>query len=159
MPCGPGLRSVAWPETPSVRAAALAPWFDERRIACCLTAAWIWGAIRSPGSLLEFALDSGRPLIGEQGGVRLNQFRLEAGDVAELGGFAVTSPARTAYDLLRREAWCEPQRLAVRVLLAFDPEVLGALRERLELRSRPHDKRVLGRLASTSASAGPARIT
>ncbi|MBN9612266.1 MAG: hypothetical protein J0H64_02150, partial [Actinobacteria bacterium] len=49
VPCGPGYRGIGWPETPTVRASALAEFLSNDRIATHLTAAWVWGAARSPG--------------------------------------------------------------------------------------------------------------
>lgn len=65
--CGPGYRPVGWPETPWVRAAALAPWLGAGRTAVLGTAAWIWGAAREPGSPLEVATEARAELREEHG--------------------------------------------------------------------------------------------
>ncbi len=65
--CGPGYRPVGWPETPRVRAAALAPWLGAGRTAVLGTAAWIWGAAREPGSPLEIATEARAELRAEHG--------------------------------------------------------------------------------------------
>lgn len=148
--CGPGLRSVGWPETPATRAAALSPWLAEQhRVATHLTAAWIWGAARDPGAPLDFALLRARPR-GSPGpvSVRLHEFAFDEGDIAEPGGHAVTTPSRTLYDLLRAPAIGAVERLTCRVLIAFAPGTGADLSARLERRRLPCDSRILARLGS-----------
>lgn len=116
--CGPGLRLLSWPETPSVRAAALGDALTSNRIAAHLTAAWVWGASRDPGRSLEFIVRRGRahfssPLIG----VVLHQYKLLGSEVVLCSGRAVTSPSRTLYDLLRAPLFLPQHRVACRLLL------------------------------------------
>lgn len=100
--CGPGLRLAGWPETSRVRATALAPWYTEHRVAVKMSAAWIWGASRHPGRPLRFATLGGRRAEMVSSSILiLQQLRFATDDVIYLDKFAVTSPLRTALDLLR----------------------------------------------------------
>lgn len=147
--CGPGLRLTAWPETPSVRAAALRPLFRDDLIASHITAAWIWGAARNPGEPLDFlTLNSRTQGTEPETGIRLHRFRMGNGDIAALGGLNVTTPRRTLFDLLRGDQFSTEQRLVCRVLLAFLPECRAWLRDRLESSraSHPYHQRIRARL-------------
>lgn len=149
VPCGPGLRLAAWPETPTVRACALRPVFHSGLIAAHLTAAWIWGAARHPGIPLEFITRSGKLRDGfGENPPRLHRYRIEPDDTVPLGELFVTSPSRTLFDLLRAETFSRRSRLACRVLLAFAPHTGRALRDRLERHgaSHPYHRRVVTRL-------------
>lgn len=133
--CGPGVRPVGWPETPRVRLAALDTWLDPGRIAILLTAAWVWGFARAPDSPLELATPQRkRPGALTPTGAVLHQHRYEAGSIQELGGFWVTTPARTLTDMLRlSEPFSGAHRIACRLILVSTPlsreQVHAALRE------------------------------
>ncbi|QIK62081.1 hypothetical protein G7068_01845 [Leucobacter viscericola] len=117
--CGPGSRPVGWPETSRIRATALAPWYTEHRVAVRMSAAWIWGATRHPGKPLRFATLGGRRAeMVSTSIMTLQQLRLADSDVVYCDSFAVTSPLRTALDLLRDpEGFDARSRAAYRLLL------------------------------------------
>ncbi|GAA3338240.1 hypothetical protein GCM10017714_08590 [Curtobacterium pusillum] len=98
---GPCWASPAEPQTASLRAAAVA-WSlrDPRLIACTRTAAWIWGAVSRPPSPLEACIPP-QVRVHVDAGVRLREVVIADGDALRLGGLGVTTPLRTAVDLLR----------------------------------------------------------
>lgn len=146
--CGPGHRLVGWPDSPRVRAQALAPWLTERRIAVGLSAAWVWGAAQNPGRPLRFATRDGtRAPRAESTDYTIQQFALIEDDVEQLGDFAVTSPLRTVFDLLRApQEFGVPHRVACRLLLIRATGGTEAVRERLAAGGRPYRKLALERL-------------
>lgn len=144
--CGPGLRLVSWPETPAVRASAIAAELSGR-IGVQLTAAWIWGAARDPGARLEFSVPRGLPLPGTaSSGVVLHEYRISEHETVRVGGFLVTSPVRTIYDLLRAPRFEAAERLACRVMLAYLVAGRSGFLDALPQRKRPFHDRVLRRL-------------
>lgn len=122
--CGPGLRPVGWPETPRVRAAALAPWLAPDRIAIRMSAAWIWGAARDPGAPLEFSTAGRRrPARRVHPDHLLHQFGYAEDAVERLGDFSVTTPEQTVHDLLRLPSgFTARHRVACRLLLQLVPD-------------------------------------
>ncbi|WFR66179.1 hypothetical protein P9139_14385 [Curtobacterium flaccumfaciens] len=98
---GPCWASPAEPQTPSLRAAAVA-WAitDRRLVACTRTAAWIWGAVSRPTAPLELCVPSQIRVHGDAT-FRVREMVLPDDDVARLGDLRVTIPTRTAVDLLR----------------------------------------------------------
>ncbi|UOR03219.1 hypothetical protein MUN77_08030 [Leucobacter allii] len=119
--CGPGVRSVGWPDGPAVRLAVLAPWSGGGLIAVGPTAAWVWGALREPGTPLHFSTPGARrPRPEPDGARRVHQYGIAEEDVVELAsGRRATSPERTACDLLSFEPRFEaPLRVACRLLLS-----------------------------------------
>ncbi|WP_144711988.1 hypothetical protein [Curtobacterium pusillum] len=101
VPVGDCWASPAEPQTPALRAAATA-WSlpDARLIACTRTAAWIWGATSRPPTPLDACISPTlRVHVGPS--VRLREVVLADGDVVRTGGLDVTTPIRTAVDLLR----------------------------------------------------------
>jgi hypothetical protein len=93
--------SPAEPQTPRLRAAAVA-WTlrDQRLIACTRTAAWIWGAASRPPTPIDACI-SPQLRVHVGGGVRLREVVLAEGDAVWMGDLRVTTPLRTAVDLLR----------------------------------------------------------
>ncbi len=153
VPCGPGLRGVGWPDTPRVRLAALAPWLEKRRIAAYLTAAWVWGAARDPGTPLRLTMPTGyRPRRSRGPDVHVHELRLAPADVHQFGAFAVTSPQRTIIDML-----CDPAPLqlrevvAVRLLLTLVAGGRTAIFADLHDRHRPRKQVALARLTDLRA--------
>lgn len=148
--CGPGYRLAAWPDTPRVRAHALAPWLATPYLAVGPTAAWIWGACRDPGRPLHVATVDGRRAprhIGTDRTVR--QLRLQEKDVVELGLVTVTTPLRTVFDLLRAPGeFGAPGRITCRILLSHIPAGGESLRERLARGGRPFRRVALDRLSA-----------
>lgn len=132
--CGPGVRPVGWPETPRVRAAALAPWLTPDRIAIRMSAAWIWGAARRPDAPLELSTaDRRRPEPGAHRDHLLRQFRYADDALRLLDGFVVTDPEQTVYDLLRvPHGFGRRHRVACRLLLRLVPDGREGVAQRLE---------------------------
>ncbi len=93
--------SPAEPQVPALRAAAHAWRLPDRRlVAGGRSAAWIWGATaREPAVPEVVAPPNLRVRVDAD--VRLREVRLEDGDVVVLGTVRVTTPLRTALDLLR----------------------------------------------------------
>lgn len=141
--CGPGVRAVGWPETPRVRAAALAPWLTPDRIAIRMSAAWIWGAARRPDPMLELSTAGRRrPAHRARRDHLLHQFAYPETAVRALDGFAVTDPEQTIYDLLRLpHAFGHRHRLACRLLLGMVADGRTGIERRLELQ-HPHYRAV-----------------
>lgn len=136
------------PQTPSLRAAAAA-WTlrDARLIAGTRTAAWIWGATSRPPTPLEAAI-SPQARVHVDAGVRLREVVIDPADVVRLGGpsgpagaggpggLGVTTPLRTAIDLLRTPSTGErtfgaAESDAVRGLLAIGEVTVTEVEERL----------------------------
>ncbi len=126
---GPCWASPAEPQVPSLRAAAFA-WRvrDRRVVASGRTAAWVWGACSSPPEPLQVSIPP-RVRIRLDPDVQLREVRLDPGDVEVLDGVAVTSPVRTALDLLRTPGAADPAALegvqGVLVTGAVDADVLA----------------------------------
>ena len=147
--CGPGIRLVSWPETPSVRAAALGERLGTNRIAAHLTAAWVWGTAEEPGTPLEFIVRVGRAhQLEPRSGIRLHQYNLDTEDIVFCGGRAVTSPSRTLYDLLRADVFTHTQRLACRMLLAHHLGSRDSWLTQFGARGRPYAARVRQRITA-----------
>lgn len=146
--CGPGTRPVGWPETPRVRAHALAPWLTEQRIAVQRVAAWIWGAARDPGTPLHFAMRGSRRAFRTASRiVELHEFQFVPGDLVPLDQALVTSPLRTVFDLLRSPAdFTRTDHVACRLLLGRAPDGAERLHERLRSAGRPFRAQALARL-------------
>ena len=109
VPIGPGYHPVDAPPTPSMRAAAIAPRIppglaSRRPVVAGTSAAWVWGLQpRLEEPLAIIAQGERRMPAGDPPGLRLHRVRLGEGDVVVLAGLHVTSPLRTAIDLLRAE--------------------------------------------------------
>lgn len=148
--CGPGHRLLSWPETPRVRLTALAPWTLPDRIAVLDTAAWVWGAMCDPGRPLQLSTFDGVRAPTVQGpDASVHQYRYRDEEIVQFGEFFVTSPARTVHDLLRLDEPVPPaRRVACRLLLAATAGGAETVRAATTGRSRPHNRRVLERLAA-----------
>lgn len=117
--CGPGVRLAGWPETPRVRLAALAPWLTPNRIAILSTAAWVWGAIRSPDDKIELSASQRQTLdtLADHR-VHFRQLRIAPSELTRFGDFAVTTPERTILDMLRlAPKFTQQHRSACRLLI------------------------------------------
>ncbi|MBL3686917.1 hypothetical protein D3248_08130 [Leucobacter zeae] len=145
--CGPGLRLVGWPESPRVRLHALAPWGADRRIAVMATAAWVWGALRSPDPELDFGTGGGRAAGARAPLTRIREFSCAPDEIIAFGEFRVTAPERTLVDMLRHTASFAPaHRVACRLLLLGVPGGRAALRERIACGRRQYRATALRRL-------------
>ncbi|MBL5975202.1 MAG: hypothetical protein D3X82_15970 [Candidatus Leucobacter sulfamidivorax] len=150
VPCGPGLRGLGWPETPRVRLTAIASWLRGGRIATHLTAAWVWGAARRPGDPLQVSLRPGhrRPTAADPG-LRIYESRGAWAECRDFGGLAVTTPVRTALDLLHDPAgFGLRETVACRLLLRAVEGGGAAVSRRIEQHRRPYGRLARARLAA-----------
>ncbi|MDT0209450.1 type IV toxin-antitoxin system AbiEi family antitoxin [Curtobacterium sp. BRD11] len=132
VPVGWCWASPAEPQTPALRAAAHA-WRvpDERVVVSGRSAAWIWGATSRPPSPVEVSVPP-TVRIRVDPDVRLREVRLPAEDTVLVGPIRVTSPERTAVDLLRAPgAFDASARDALRGLVAIGVVRVDEVRRRL----------------------------
>jgi len=104
-PVGEAFRPVDLPLDPPARAASLAGLAVHGRIIAGRTAAWVWGVGAAPALpyavVLPHAAAVAHASPTEAEGVRVRTLRMRASDAVRLGGVPVTTPMRTAIDLLR----------------------------------------------------------
>lgn len=146
--CGPGVRPVGWPETPMTRAVAVAQHLTPHTAASGESAAWIWGACRSPGTPLTLIMRRGRvPLHVADPRVRVHEYKLEPDELFSLGPYAVTTRLRTAYDLLRApDEFTLTRHIACRLLLARTLQPVEKIGGRADRSSKADRARVTQRL-------------
>ncbi|MCJ1714853.1 type IV toxin-antitoxin system AbiEi family antitoxin [Microbacterium sp. M1A1_1b] len=126
--------SVAEPQDPALRAASFA-WSagDERVVAAGRSAAWIWGACSRPPLPHDACVPAGQR-IRQNGGEPVREVAITSADTVRIGGATVTTPVRTALDLLRvagPSAWAsrsEVVRGLLDVGLVTPPELGARLR-------------------------------
>lgn len=152
--CGPGHRAVGWPDTPRVRAAALAGFCTMRSTIALEAAAWVWGALRSPGHPVTIAATGGGT-AAERFNPALHTHDLTFGDgeTVRFGGVQVSTPLRTLYDLLRlRDEFEAPERVCGRLLLRLVPGGAAVVTERISTQPAPYRRRALERLTALHSS-------
>ena len=99
--CGQGVRPVGWPDSARVRAHALSGQVAPGRIASHLTAAWVWGAARHPGTSLQATVTRRRRRHpARDSGITLVHRPCAEEELARFGPVAVTTPRRTLIDLI-----------------------------------------------------------
>lgn len=152
--------SVAEPQDPMLRAASFA-WSvgDDRVVAAGRSAAWIWGACSRPPLPHEACVRPGHRLR-QNGADRVREIALDQDDLETLDGVLVTSPARTALDLLRTagpEGWASRVDAVAGLLVAGGVSV-EALDERLSaLGTVPMVRQAERRLAELVTRVGVSR--
>ena len=153
----PGVRPVGWPSTPLVRCLAIPELLDERCVAIEDTAAWVWGVRRTLGKRTVVSTRDGRMSGLLPTGALCRQFTFAGGDLVKLGSHWVTTPDRTAFDLLRSsDHFSRTRRVAVRLLIQIGEGGVDALKGRVEYANNSTRHRVLTRLEGlygTSSSA------
>lgn len=88
------------PDAAEVRAALVHGGRSDRVIVELRSAAWVHGVVPRPPSVPQLCVSvSARTHRGPTAGLR--EVRFEQGDLVSLGGVLVTSPLRTALDLVR----------------------------------------------------------
>ncbi|PYI67442.1 hypothetical protein CVV68_10085 [Arthrobacter livingstonensis] len=117
---GQAFRSIAEPETPALRAAALAvqvpAGLAERAVLGRSAAAWIYGCAPPPPVIcLLIPREHRTSTLPPHSGCVLHEVRLDKYDVDRLGGAQVTCALRTAVDVATNET----VDVAVPVLLAL----------------------------------------
>ncbi len=101
---GGAWRPVDLPATPAARAASIAPIIElvgEEAVAYGATAAWIWGAATAEPTLVDVAIRHDLRLVVVAPRLRVHQVHLTLPDLSPCGRLVVTSPLRTAIDLVR----------------------------------------------------------
>lgn len=140
---------VGTPVGPVVRAASLAPATGRHDLVVELaSAAWVHGAVAAlPQPLhLAVAVGQGRRVALRSPGAREVRFR--PSDLVRLGGVLVTTPLRTAFDLVRLEPGPASDEVAAALLriAGLTPGIAAGLAQ-LFVRC-PHKQRAIDRLAA-----------
>ena len=133
----------------AVRAASLAPAVRGRDLVVELrTAAWVHGAVPVLPQPLTLAIDLTVARRTKLLSPAPREVRFAAADLERLGGVLVTTPLRTAFDLLRIDLDPESEPIAARLLgiAGLDPVIAAALAH-LEP-GCPNKQRGIDRLAS-----------
>lgn len=151
--CGPGVRGAGWPEDAEQRRLSLDTVLGPRLMPIRLAAAWVWGCARHPGAPLQANVTRGsrRLAPSEQAhavaGLSVHELRYAAGAVASCAGLPVTSPLRTACDVLRLEPRFDAvERAACRLLLMLSEATPETLRFEIATGPMPGRPRALERL-------------
>lgn len=113
------------------------------------TAAWIWGAIRELPLPAEYAVSTTKRMhIRTSTPHRKRELCFSDEDVAVLGGYHVTTPLRTVFDLLlSSQVLTRELRVACRLLFTCDGVTREAVLAKLNSSPRvPHTKRMRERL-------------
>lgn len=106
---GQAFRSVAEPETPALRAAAMASLVPDnlagRAALGRMSAAWVYGCAPRP-AIVCLLISSGHrsSALPARSGCSLHEVRLDSLDVERLGGTQVTCALRTAVDVAVTES-------------------------------------------------------
>lgn len=139
VPCGNGVRGVAWPETPTVRLSTLASVLAPDLVASFMTAAWVWGAHPAPPMPHSVSSNTRRNQRQSSSSVSYSELRLVEGDMKSLGVLRVTTPSRTLFDLLaRRQPFTQEEFDACVRLAESIGESLPAFETQLSKVRRPH---------------------
>lgn len=141
-------------EQPRHRLEALSAGVHERLIAEQLSAAWVWGALAEPPRHHQFcaAIDS-RVSRSSVPWRTVREVVLSPTDVEYINGMGVTTPLRTAVDMLRFAAdFGAPEHRIVRQLMrvgGFSIEQCAAAME--SRRNLPNKRRAAARLSGVDA--------
>lgn len=142
-------------EQPRHRALAARVGLSDRMIAERASAAWIWGAKRTPPRTHQFCVVLGaRVSHSAATWLSVREVVLAGDDVVSLDGLRVTSPLRTALDLARFSSeFAAEERAMVRALAVLDSFDLAICLERLDVkRNLPNKRRAVERLLSCWSS-------
>jgi hypothetical protein len=137
------------PDGPEARAASLAGATTRHDLVVELrSAAWVHGAVRDLSDPLSLAVDVRRSKRTKLRFPAPREAHFRADDTQRLGGVLVTSPLKTAYDLLRLDERQEVEAVAARLLqvASLSPVIAAALAQ-LQL-GAPHKQRGIDRLAA-----------
>lgn len=113
------------------------------------TAAWVWGALRTLEAPLELSVStSSRVNFSCETPFRKREITYLDGDTVNLGDRTVTTPLRTAFDILRSpETFSTDHRVACRLLLRRDSDPRARIEQILAAKARiPNATLVRGRL-------------
>jgi hypothetical protein len=151
------------PMGPAVRAASLAAAVARYDLVVDLrTAAWVHGAVPELPRPLTIAVDVSRARRTKLVAPAPREALFRPDDLVRLGGVLVTSPLKTAFDLLRLEAGHAAEDVAVALLRSgrLSPAVAAALAQLQP--GCPHKQRGIDRLATLPRSrvlTGAARVS
>ncbi|WP_349864589.1 hypothetical protein [Leifsonia sp. WHRI 6310E] len=144
------------PDTPVLRARALAATVPRRAIAERATAAWIHGTRGAPPPRPQVCLDPSRRGTRLPVSVDGRQRTFERGETHPIGPLEVTTPLRTAADLLLSTTrFDEPEALEVRHLLSLAAVPPEALRSYVPRTRRGGSTRALQRIRVVEQSRLP----
>lgn len=153
--CGPGVRGVGWPESPTVRAHVIATIFSNENLAVVAqTAAWIWGATWQSELPISLSSFEGKRFLQDRPiGTAVHEYYITQADVVYRGGVSITTPERTIYDLLYIDdaAFELSGFLLIRELLDHGYVVCDDVATEFHHRNRPHTKRAQSRFAELLA--------
>lgn len=144
---GDAFATLDTPESAALRADAFAAGSPRGTIADRGTAAWIHGSRPRPPQRLQVCVDASRRGGRLPGDVDGRQCIIRPGDTVRFGRVLVTSPSRTAMDLLLTEKEFTPERFdEVVYLQRLSGGDTEALARTLRRRARPGSARALQRL-------------
>ncbi|MCW4384325.1 hypothetical protein OH146_00900 [Salinibacterium sp. SYSU T00001] len=139
---GEGFASIDEFEQPHLRARSLASMIQPRIIAERATAAWIHGAIPRPPAIHELCVSlAARSRASASRRFVLREVVITPLEVQEIAGVAVTTPLRTAIDLIRDENYGVESERIIRQLLADNRLEVSTLRSEIETRYKLAGKR------------------
>jgi len=134
-------------DTITLRAQAAAHSTMTRLVAELDTAAWIWGARTAPPVRPEFASPIGlAPRLSAAAAVRVREVRFDRDELTEIAGQRITTPRRTALDLLRYRTDIDFQPETVRALLTRS-DIADVNASLSGMRRLPHARRARARLS------------
>jgi hypothetical protein len=137
-------------ETPVHRARALRAGTNSRIIAEQSCAAWVWGALATLPSHLEYCVAIGaRVAHSNSSWFSIREVVIDDAEIVDVDGMLVTSPLRTAVDLARwSEEFDHTRSRVISGLMLIGAFGLSDCIEQLERRkSLPNKKRALERLS------------
>ncbi len=137
-------------EFPSARqrAGALSHGLHDRLIAERRSAAWVWGALDRPPASHEFCTaQDARVTRRPAPNLVIREVVLSPSDTVAIAGIAVTSPRRTAADLLRfTETWSHLDSETIARLLSVGSITVSDVLDELGRYKLPHKRRAVERL-------------
>jgi len=134
---------------PQQRAEAIARSVPPRLIAERDSAAWVWGALEHPPVVHRLCVDAtARMHPPPRSRLAVREVLLAETDTVPLGGIAVTTPLRTASDIVRFDSrFGVREARTVSALLRMTGSGVDDCARAIEARSHlPHKRRALGRL-------------
>ena len=132
-------------EQPLHRAAALHAGQSGRLIAEQLSAAWVWGALDAPPAHLQFCAATGaRVSHSPARWMTVREVVIEPDDIVAFGPALVTTPLRTAVDLVRFSSTFGAREIQVVRRLGSSLEAASRLIG--ERRNLPNKRQALARL-------------
>jgi hypothetical protein len=141
------------PERAALRAGSLAVRFSPRLIAEQRSAAWVLGALDDPPEVHQLCagLDA-RVRPSDLTGLEVREVVIDQQDLVTIGGFRVTTAARTAIDLARfSRDFARPEReLTGRLLALGGLSVADCVRTMERRRNLPGKRRAVERLNSAA---------